>query len=410
MLRSIKERRRLFLVFVSSLLLSMVCAAAPGDPDPSFGTGGVATESIGAEVTIYSVSIQPDGKIVVVGTRKLGDQPLSTPKERLFIRRYMSNGLPDHVQSFPSLILGKGMTAAIQSDGKIIVLGKAPNSFTTPQGTAVGDSPVVWRFNADGSLDTTLGVQGARFINSVAAGDYHIDQFRGRIYIAYASRPANLPGNPIPFPTTYKVARLSSTGSIDLTIEPSLVYGGPNDKKFSMKVDRGNGNVYVLGIKPTSLDVVVDGYTSNLSALTTFGQNGEASVADCVQPEPDPKDLVIQPDGKLLVLRFTYGLNQYVCTSRLLTTGITDPGFAGYFGYLPDQVGAKLNLQPDGKMFFYVGAFGRSDRFNSDGTFDRYLPGVNYDPSTMQPDQKYVTARAVSPDYTSVRIERRLLD
>ena len=55
-------------VAVLGVALAPSASAAPGDLDPSFGSGGRAILTPGGREVVYTdVAIQPDGKIVLVG-------------------------------------------------------------------------------------------------------------------------------------------------------------------------------------------------------------------------------------------------------------------------------------------------------------------------------------------------------
>src|SRR5215204_5546885 len=64
------ERRKQIALFIGLIFLCGGYAEAqPGVPDPTFGVNGrVTTDFSGASESISDVVIQPDGKIVAVGT------------------------------------------------------------------------------------------------------------------------------------------------------------------------------------------------------------------------------------------------------------------------------------------------------------------------------------------------------
>jgi uncharacterized delta-60 repeat protein len=110
--------------------------AAPGDPDPTFGTGGVATLAAGST---FVPAVQPDGKILV-GT------------DSLSLIRLNADGSPDasfgHAgsASLSSAPPGGSCTAVlVQSDGKVLVAGDLNSEFALA------------RYLADGTLDPSFG-------------------------------------------------------------------------------------------------------------------------------------------------------------------------------------------------------------------------------------------------------------
>jgi uncharacterized delta-60 repeat protein len=116
-----------------------------GRLDSTFGSGGVAqTTAGGAFSSAASVILQPDGRIVAAGS--------VFPK--LAVARFLPDGTPD--ASFGSggaTTTGTGGIAgafalALQADGRLVVAGSGPSVFT------------LLRFRADGTLDAEFGEEG----------------------------------------------------------------------------------------------------------------------------------------------------------------------------------------------------------------------------------------------------------
>jgi len=126
-----------------------------GSVDTSFGLVGnnniVTTANTG---TIYGAALQPDGKIIAVGT--------DTTNNKFCIVRYNTNGSVDQTFNGGSPVIqnntapAKGV--ALQPDGKIVVVG----------GSAAAGA-LAARYNTDGSLDTTFGPNGSNVVVIPAA-------------------------------------------------------------------------------------------------------------------------------------------------------------------------------------------------------------------------------------------------
>ncbi|HMX17350.1 MAG TPA: hypothetical protein PKD29_10895, partial [Rhodocyclaceae bacterium] len=135
---------------------------ADGSLDGGFGTGGKLTADIAAADSGSAVAVQPDGKIVVVGTSS-GD---------IVVLRYNADGTPDtgfdaDGKAVVSLLpYDSGTCVALQPDGKILVGGQAADA---------GSSRfALLRFNADGTLDDGFGTGGivqTAFGSGFYAGD-----------------------------------------------------------------------------------------------------------------------------------------------------------------------------------------------------------------------------------------------
>ncbi len=130
-------------------------AQAPGSLDSSFGTGGIVTTSINIRDTAYAVAVQADGKIVTAGVTSNG-----TNSDFVLVR-YNTDGSLDTsfdgdgkvTTDFGSNIFDHIFDVAIQTDGKIVAVGRTSNSST-------GNDFAVARYNIDGSLDTSFDGDG----------------------------------------------------------------------------------------------------------------------------------------------------------------------------------------------------------------------------------------------------------
>jgi uncharacterized delta-60 repeat protein len=173
---------------------------ANGSLDTSFGTSGSTTADFGVIDFFTDLTIQPDGKILALGT---GNVSSSTPS--VAIMRLNSNG------SFDNSFDGDGRVASqlptleeansidLQADGRIVVGGKINASFG------------VFRFNSNGSLDTTFDGDG------IAIADFGIDSGARDIRVA---RDGKIVGVGDSFTNggggyDLAVARFNSNGSLD---------------------------------------------------------------------------------------------------------------------------------------------------------------------------------------------------
>ncbi|MCP4238105.1 MAG: hypothetical protein GY770_31830, partial [Aestuariibacter sp.] len=113
-----------------------------GSLDTSFGSGnGIVTTDVSGYGEGYSVTTQADGKILVAGYSADG----------LTVARFNSDGTLD--TSFDSdgiatATSGTGQEVLVQTDGSIVVTGYASGNFT------------VTRFDSSGSLDTSFDTDG----------------------------------------------------------------------------------------------------------------------------------------------------------------------------------------------------------------------------------------------------------
>ena len=134
-----------------------------GSLDTTFGNGGtVTTDFLGAEDDVYSVLIQPDGKIVAVGS---ANSPVDFYD--FAAARYLSNGTLDTTfgiggkmrVDFGNQDMDIASDAALQPDGKIVAAGTTVFDFGVEQDFALT------RFNSNGTVDTTFGTDGLLLID-----------------------------------------------------------------------------------------------------------------------------------------------------------------------------------------------------------------------------------------------------
>jgi uncharacterized delta-60 repeat protein len=166
--------RKLMLLVGTTVALVMLAAssalaASPGALDTSFGSGGIASGPAGAR--FFGSTVQSDGKLIAVG------ESGAPNAADVVVKRFTASGAPDSsfgsggVVAGPTIdsggIVGSvGRAVAVQSDGKLVVVGKA----TSPDGS--GQLGIlVERFNANGGLDSSFGTGGVVHLLTSTFGD-----------------------------------------------------------------------------------------------------------------------------------------------------------------------------------------------------------------------------------------------
>jgi len=356
--------------------------------DLSFSSpyGAMRFGSTGKDVA-NAVALQPDGKIISVGTCDYGGG-----NTNIEVLRYNTNGTLD--TSFNSTgyydVSGQtgagadtGTAVALQPDGKIVVAGNLDYGGT--------DSDfVVFRLNSNGTLDTTFnttgyfvfGGTGLDSANGVAI------QSDGKIVVIGSWDYGN--NNKSIF-----LLRLASTGAVDSSFGSSGWFtfstGYANQGKavaiqsdgkivFTGKASRDGVNSDTLLCRLTGSGAFDTSFNSPYGYVT-FGSSGLSG----------GNALSIQPDGKVVVVgTIDWGANDTdIIVRRLNSDGTFDGsfGYGGYiyFGYYGSDEGRAVAIQPDGKILV-AGAidFGNSNRdqylvrLNNDGTTDDTFNYGNY--------------------------------
>src|SRR6266568_5811537 len=223
--------------------------AAGGDLDPTFGTGGQVTTDFNRSTDIANaVALQPDGKLVVVGqTYKHNDYT----GEDFAVARYNTDGTLDATFG----VNGKVRTdfpglAAVASSVVIQPDGKivvAGGAF--PNFTFLGDFKVV-RYNSNGSLDTSFG-DGGIVTTIFPEGSYAFDvalQADGKIIAAGTVFVDFIPGEPSN--TDFALARYNPDGTPDAAFgnggQVSTDFVGMEDDAFSVLI-QSDGKIVAVG-------------------------------------------------------------------------------------------------------------------------------------------------------------------
>src|SRR5207302_1086405 len=117
----------------------------------TFGSGGKVITTIGSgEDIAQGVAVQSDGKIVA------GGWTATNSGLNFAVVRYTTNGTLDSTFGTGGKVTtaigayAQGRALALQSDGKILVAGRAYNGSNDDFGAV--------RYNTNGSLDTTFGI------------------------------------------------------------------------------------------------------------------------------------------------------------------------------------------------------------------------------------------------------------
>ena len=131
-----------------------------GSLDSSFGNGGIVTTTFPEGSYASDVALQPDGKIIAAGTVFvdfiLGDLPIRILPWRDTTRMEVSDTTFGNGGTLRPISVGfedDAFSVLIQPDGKIVAVGSANNPATYYDFAAV-------RYLSNGTIDTTFGVAG----------------------------------------------------------------------------------------------------------------------------------------------------------------------------------------------------------------------------------------------------------
>ncbi|KAF0192708.1 MAG: hypothetical protein FD165_478 [Gammaproteobacteria bacterium] len=311
--------------------------AGPGDLDPTFGVGGKVVSDFsaaGADIdSANGVAIQTDGKILVVGyTYDSG----TIPTQHFMVARYNTEGGLDAgfgvgglVQSDPGFP-GVFYDVAVQGDGKIVAAGTIQ---TTPLTT--GARIIVARYHSNGTQDLSFGSGG--FVvtsagSSGTGGSAIAIQPDSKIVVAGNTGLA-LNG------LNFALARYNTDGSLDTLFDGDGIVttdiGGSGDVALDLALQADGkivavGRSYDLAHFPNAILAVVR-YNSDGSLDTTF--DGDGKVTTTIGSSIDTANAVaIQGDGRIVAAgsRINAGNGAPdMVVLRYLTTGGLDTSFGG---------------------------------------------------------------------------------
>jgi len=346
-----KLRRFIAIAFAALIGLASSAQASlkAGDLDPAFNPGAAVYGAI------YSIAVQPDGKLLIGGYfNAYGGAP------RNGIARLNPDGsLDGNFQdgTDPSVFDTSSYyvrSIALQPDGKVVIGGyvSAVSNWVT-----IG----IARLNTNGTLDTSFHsaaagaeVQYCMFLNC--------DYYPGTVY-STAVQPDGkvLVGGDF---TRYNlaihngVARLNADGSVDSGFQNPLPFGA----SINSIAIQSDGKVIVGG-------------NGGIARLNTNGSRDTSFVATAQNPV---YSVALQSGGKALIggsFNSVNGTNRN-CIARLNTNGTLDTTFQnGLSG--ADNAVASIAVQPNGKVliggyFTLINGVSRTRlaRLNADGTLD----------------------------------------
>jgi len=342
-------------------------AVGAGELDTTFDTDGIRTIDVGGGAdSANGAALQPDGKIVIVG--------LANPDGDFHVHRLNANGTNDTSFDNDGQIgvdfggIDSAEDVVVQPDGKIVVVGSTP--------VTGGSDMAVMRLTPTGQLDTDFSGDGKRTIDpgsGFARANGVALQPDGQIVIAGSS----LSGSDM------TVLRLKINGDLDTQYGTAVDFGGADiGQDLVLQPD---GKAVVVGFRnlapPAGTDFAVMRVTTDGVLDTTFDTDGIRTI-DVGGGSDVAWGVALQPDGKIVIAGAANpGFDVHV--HRLNPNGSNDGSFDtdGQIGidFGGVDAGHDVVLQPDGKIIV-VGKTGGGDvavlRLNQDGSPDQaFGPG-----------------------------------
>ncbi|MFD2785976.1 T9SS type A sorting domain-containing protein [Hymenobacter rubripertinctus] len=321
-----------------------------------------AAPNVYAPGTVYSVTEQPDGKLLAVGNFSRVN---GTVVPRLV--RFSANGTLDAAFNQQVGSNAVAYRARLQSNGQYLLVGFTNSAL---QAGGVVRAGGLLRLNADGSGDPSFDAgSGPAFANGDYAGlDDVLPLANGQMLaVGFFDQFNGVPAN--------HLVRLNADGSVDATFRPGT---GANDEVLTV-VPVANGKFLIGGYFET-----YNGFSCNGLARLNADGSFDTSFASPLQLYSGVDNLTIQPDGKVLVVGYlstNSGSGTPTPLLRLLANGALDNSF--FFpgtlaiGSLSSYYGDALAVQNDGKILIRSTFERPVMRLNGNGTPDLSYNAVN---------------------------------
>jgi len=357
---------------------------ADGTPDLTFGSGGKVVTSVSSQDGAVAVALQPDGKIVAAGYA--GPPGVFD----VALVRYNSDGTLDTTFDNDGIVVLVRQSTTevatgvvVQTDGKIVIGGYTNGS---------SYDFFLARFNTGGSLDTTFGIGGTVRTDIRGGDDFAQDldlQNDGKL-IAVGTSRVGPDGD-------FAAVRYHPNGSLDTTFGTGgkvvTPIGSGNDDANAAEIQT-NGKIVVAGVTIGSTNLSsfsIVRYNTGGELDNSFGSGGK--VITFIGNGLYAEDVKIQPSGKIIVVGSRQnGATSDIAVVRYNTTGLTDPTF-GTGGISITDINNNRDsangaaIQGDDRIIVAGGSHFSSDPFRSNLVVLRYL-ATNETPFDFDGDGK----------------------
>jgi uncharacterized delta-60 repeat protein len=301
-----------FLAYNGAIVNRIVRVNPDGSIDNTFSAGS------GPNDTVYSISIQPDGKIVIGGFFNAYNGVAASR-----IVRLNADGSRDVTFNMGSGADNWVYSTALQADGKILIGGL----FTNYNGVSANR---IARLNSDGSRDTSfaIGTASNSFVQKITI------QSDAKIIVAGGFTSFN--GTAI-----NRLIRLNSTGTVDT----SFSIGSGFNSDVTSAVLQADGKMVVVGDFTT-----VNSQPKNRIVRLNADGTLDTSFAVGTGFNSFVRSVEIQADNSFIAYGYfnTYNGTSVSQMISIKADGSVDTNFA--IGTGPNSEVVFASLQPDGKI------------------------------------------------------------
>lgn len=349
-----------------------------GTLDTNFGVGGVLTaDLIDVEAKALGVVAQADGKVVAAGTSKRGNMDVFA------LARFNIDGSLDSSFGFRGKVttkLGLGGIAnavVVQPDGKIVAVGSASDE--------TNSNFAIVRYNTNGTLDASFGTNGVMITPIGDASSYALAvalQADGKYVVAGGAYSGGNNHFAVVRYTTNGLPDVTFDGDGIARI-PAVANAAYYAEAVKMQPDGKIVVGGAVVIDQVTWDFLLARFDTNGRLDNSFGSSGLVQTDIGGATYDIIYGLAIQPDNKIVAAGDSWDPKNHVCLVRYNSNGTLDSTFSGdgkaiWSSNVWISHVSAVTLQSDGKIL--AGASGMATnetasafmalRCDTDGSFD----------------------------------------
>jgi uncharacterized delta-60 repeat protein len=340
--------RSIILITACTLVISVSCFSQAGSLDLDFGTDGIVINNLGSDCEkAYSVAIQSDGKIVVAGEFRIGFD------DAFLVARYNNDGSLDNSFGLNGVVTTSFGSGGCSANAVVI----QQDGKIVLAGFSINESFyefAIVRYNTDGSLDNSFDADGIVTTSVGSSNDMAFSlalQQDGKIVVAgLSSNGSN---------DDFAIVRYNTDGSLDNTFSVDgkvTTAVGSDDEIARAIVLQQDGKIVLAGYTDngTDFDFALVRYNTDGTLDTSFDEDGK--VITVIGSENDlAMSVAIQQDGKIVVAGYSDNESKHeIALARYNSNGTLDESFNSD-GVVTTSIGngceaESIVIQPDGKI------------------------------------------------------------
>ncbi len=336
--------------------------------DTSFGPdqNGIVILNTGSVTSLSDIAIQTDNKIVVSGS-------FASETTQTLVARYLPDGTLDATfgtDGLTTVLTGSGSEGhahAIDSSGNIVIAGESVSTEA---------DITLWRFTADGSLDSTFGTSGTvttALNDGAAANDLALQPSDEKIVVTGPTVASGIPQIFVAryttsgvLDTTYGTSGITQLQIFDNAFSNTIIIQSDDKAICAGRTDDGSLSLYSI-VR----------FTSSGDPDSSFGSSGIVTGQSTSSTFDVFYALGLQSSGKIIAAgTATIDGQEETLVARFNTNGTLDTTF-GSSGYATNTFGESsgalaLTIQSDDSIVIsgFADAFPFTARLTVDGALD----------------------------------------